>query len=327
MPVNHITREQLLAALRSQGAKDQEGWTSGEALASGIGLSRVAVWKAAQALKEAGYPIESSKKGYRLRETKSFDALSPWEFPGHTEHIHLWQHTTSTMDRARELALKGEGDGTIAIAETQEAGRGRQGRSWQSNNGGLFFTLIRRPKLAAQAYLRAVFATQLACARAIERFIDRPVALSWPNDLLVEGRKIGGVLAEFWARGDYIDWIGLGVGINVLNREEGAASLSEWSTASSRREVLAAILEEFKQGETADFTHPDLLRAWEARLVEKGKRVALSTPFHRGSKSPNDTEELTLLGVDSLGRCRVKGREGIREYGPAECSLVPLSPH
>ncbi len=325
MSVNHRSREAVLAILRSAREENSQAWTSGEHLADRLGVSRVAVWKALASLREAGYPVASSSRGYRLDGPGPRDALMPWEFPGRTGHIHRWERTDSTMERARELALRGETDGSLALAEYQEAGRGRHGRSWTSSEGGLFFTIVKRPPLAAHEYMRAVMGMQLACARAIEKETKTPIRLSWPNDLLAGGRKIAGILPEFLAKGDLIDWINLGVGINLHTAPEGAAACAQWNPALERKTLLAAILEELDAADIASFTTHELSAACEARLDAKGEKVRLIAAGHGPAADTENVSSHTprgiFLGLDSLGRCRIETAQGVREYSPAHYSI------
>lgn len=116
-------RGQILEALR-----ERTHYVSGEALSHQLGTSRVSIWKHIRGLKEDGYVIEASAKGYRL--VSSPDLLLPYEFPGLEQRIHYFPEIGSTMDAARELAKKGAGEGTIVIAEVQTRGRGRLSREW-----------------------------------------------------------------------------------------------------------------------------------------------------------------------------------------------------
>lgn len=306
-------------------------------MANELGVSRVAIWKALASLREAGYPVASCSRGYRLEGPGPRDTLMPWEFPGRTGTIHRWERTDSTMERARELALRGEADGSLALAECQEAGRGRHGRRWTSCEGGLFFTLVKRPPLAAHEYLRALMGMQVACARAITKHTKTPVRLSWPNDLLARGRKIGGILPEFMVKGDLVEWINLGVGINIHHAPEGAAACAEWTPSLERKTLLSSILEELEEPGLNSFTANDLTAEYESLLDMKGEEVLLIAATHGDRAHPSATgasarEPYTggiFLGVDSLGRCRIQTPHGIREYSPAHYSLIRAtnSPH
>jgi BirA family biotin operon repressor/biotin-[acetyl-CoA-carboxylase] ligase len=132
---------QILKALRKC-----SNYLSGEMLSNQLGTSRVSIWKQIRSLKKDGYTIEASPKGYKL--ISSPDLLLPYEFPDLEQRMRHFSEIGSTMDVARELAKKGVEEGTILIAEAQTHGRGRLSREWLSPKGGIYFTLILRPKIS-----------------------------------------------------------------------------------------------------------------------------------------------------------------------------------
>ena len=134
------TKGQILHLLRKEGDT-----VSGEVLSTALGLSRTAVWKQVRKLQELGYAIEASAKGYRL--DGSPDAPLPWEFPGREETVHYFTEVSSTMDIARKLARDGCPPFSVVVADRQTKGRGRLQRSWHSEPGGLYFTVVLRPSL------------------------------------------------------------------------------------------------------------------------------------------------------------------------------------
>ena len=134
-------KARILGALRDCG-----GYLSGQTLSQQLGVSRVAIWKHIRTLKEDGYVIQASPRGYRL--ISSPDLLLPYEFPHMEERIHYFPEIGSTMDAARELAKKGAGEGTLVIAEVQTAGRGRLSRHWFSAQGGIYCTIVLRPAIS-----------------------------------------------------------------------------------------------------------------------------------------------------------------------------------
>lgn len=154
-------------------------------------------------------------------------------------HVELLATVSSTQDVAHELASRGAPEGTLVLADEQTSGRGRQGRAWTSEPGaGIWLTLIERPTDPASADVLSL-RVGLAVARALDRFAMEPVRLKWPNDVYTEGRKLAGVLAEARWRDGAVEWVAVGVGINLRApaREPGAVGLARGAT---RLDVLSA---------------------------------------------------------------------------------------
>jgi len=161
----------------------------------------------------------------------------------------LFEEVSSTMDVAHQAAAKGAPSGTVVLAERQLSGRGRGGREWVSGpRAGIWLTLVERPWEGVPVELMSLRAG-LALAPALDRFATAPVALKWPNDLLVQGRKLGGILLEARWRDAKVEWVALGVGINLMPPSEldDSAGLREGVTAP---EVLAAIVPALQRAAT-----------------------------------------------------------------------------
>ncbi len=203
-------KSQILNILNQNGE-----FVSGETLSKHLGVSRVAVWKHIQKLQACGYVIHSSPKGYRI--VRSPDTPYPWEFPGRESRIHFLDTADSTMDIARELARKGCPDFTVVIAETQTSGRGRMDRNWYSPEGGLYFTLVIRPHIPPAMSPLVNFGTAFVLARTFQDFCGVDARVKWPNDILVNGRKVSGMLSEMEAAGDQVSFVNIGIGINMNN--------------------------------------------------------------------------------------------------------------
>jgi len=319
------TKNLILSRLRALGGAP----VSGEVLAGELGLSRVAVWKAAGALKEAGYAVEASDEGYRLKESDGEDFLYPWEFGDMEKRFRHYGETTSTMDRARELSGKGAAPGTVVVAERQSAGKGRAGRSWVSETGGLFFTMTLAPGAPLLRCGRVAAAAQLAACAALEKAVGRGARPRWPNDVYARGGKIAGVLVEVEASGDRISRLSLGIGVNVNKRPEGAASCAELAGRRvSRREVLAAFLAAFEKEKP--FEDGSLPARWNAAAEGVGGRVRLIDPGHgaRGDRCGQRTERADSLGagvfsgIDELGRAIVETNVGVEYREPGSASLI-----
>ncbi len=206
-------RQAILRALR-QGRP-----ISGEALAQEAGVSRAAVWKHIARLRREGYEICSSPGvGYYLKG--SLDILLPEdlaEVAAGGWRIILHRELPSTQEAARRLALEGTSERTIVLAERQTVGRGRVGRSWFSPLGGLYLSLILRPKLAPPEASRLPLLAGVAVARTIRKTSGLEPNLKWPNDVLIGSRKVAGILCELGAETDRVNYVILGIGVNVNN--------------------------------------------------------------------------------------------------------------
>jgi BirA family biotin operon repressor/biotin-[acetyl-CoA-carboxylase] ligase len=324
------TRAFILRELR----KDPGVPVSGEDLAGGLGVSRVAVWKGVRSLIAAGYPIESGESGYRLPPVWNDDFLYPWEFGEREARFRYFKTTGSTMDRARELADPPASGvsrapfpaGTVVTAEIQSAGRGRRGRDWASPPGGLFFTVLEKPNLAVADYSLFSLAAQIGAARSAAALCGREARLRWPNDVYAGGKKVAGVLTELSGEGDRIRWISCGVGLNVNNRPGGteAASCAEIAGRSlSRREGLRIFLDEFEKLEAGD--PGEICRLWNSLAEGIGATVKVIGADHGEGKDPKTTKTLgtgVFAGIDPRGRCIIRNETGETRYSPGAASLV-----
>jgi len=272
--VNKMKRN-ILKILR--GNRD---YVSGQVLSKGLGVSRVSIWKHIRNLKEDGYVIEASAKGYQL--LSSPDLLFPCEFPNWEQKIHHFWKIRSTMDVAKELAVKGAQEKTIVIAESQTHGRGRLGREWISPKGGIYFTLILRPKISPMYAPRLNLMASIAVARVIRSCYGLKAELKWPNDVLIRGKKVCGILAEMGAETDVINFVNLGIGINantsVSQYEKRATSLKEeLGKEISRKEFLNSVLKEIDEDQVL-LTNGDLLGEWRNLSATLGRDVRIITP-------------------------------------------------
>ena len=285
-------KQSLLAMLRESPEP-----LSGEALSQQLGVSRVTVWKHVQALQRLDYPIEASRRGYHMKGGD--DVLQPWEFPGREERIHCHPEIDSTMNAARELARQGCPAFTVVTAERQHQGRGRMQRAWHSRDGGLYFTIVLRPELPAALGSLVTFAAGVVWAQVLAGDYGIPVGLKWPNDLLVEERKLSGLLAEMETRGDMVRFVNVGVGLNVNNdpgrHEPRAVSLKEVvGRPLSRRVLLTRFLDRFE----ARITTRDLdgvIAEWKPLSVTLDRPVSIQTIHDTLSGIARDVDETGAL--------------------------------
>lgn len=202
--------------------KNMQSFISGEVLSRELGITRSAIWKRVKALRTQGYIIEASpSKGYRLLSIP--DILSSKEIKDSINcsiqiigrEVYVFQEIDSTNIKGMELGDKGYSEGTIILAETQNMGKGRLGRSWISPKGNIYLSVILRPNiLPSQAPLITLMAA-VASASALRNAFNIGVYIKWPNDLLINSKKVGGILTEMKSEIDRISYIVLGIGVNV----------------------------------------------------------------------------------------------------------------
>lgn len=211
------TNEELILGFLADGGDD---YTSGEALSDKLGLSRTAVWKHVESLREKGYRIDAAPaRGYRLVEVP--DRLSTLELaPLLNTHdigrvVHYEEACTSTNEIAYQLAREGSFHGELVIAERQTAGRGRRGRTWVSPSGlNLYCSIVLRPELPPQRAPELTLVTAVALAQTL-RDAGVEAQIKWPNDVQVGGKKIGGILTELSAEPERVHFVIVGVGVNL----------------------------------------------------------------------------------------------------------------
>ncbi|RPI32190.1 MAG: biotin--[acetyl-CoA-carboxylase] ligase [Actinomycetota bacterium] len=237
--------------------RESPGFVSGEVISARLGISRNAVHKHVKSLRKRGYQILGiSRRGYKL-EAEPVKLVVPvitemTQGSMFGRSFRYYDEIESTNVEAKELARAGAPEGTVVIAELQLAGRGRLGRRWTSPAGkGLLFSVILRPTLPmSRAHMLTIVAA-VAAARGIETQTDAAVRIKWPNDLFVGDRKAGGILLEVAGEQDVVEWVIVGIGINV-NTEYAELPVDLRRTAISlkmatgdpvdRSELLARIL-------------------------------------------------------------------------------------
>lgn len=311
--------------------KEAKDYISGQELCERLGVSRTAVWKVIRQLQEEGYEIEAVRnRGYRLVE--SGDVLSQAELESliKTEtagrRVTYFDQVDSTNNEARRLAEQGAPDGTLVVAELQTSGKGRRGRSWTSPPGtGIWMSLILRPDFAP---LHASMLT-LAAAMAVETGIRQATGLDcrikWPNDIVLEGKKICGILTEMSTEEDCIRYVVIGIGINVNIREfpeeirETATSLVLVSGEQVRRApIVAAVIEAWERyyGRFKETLDMSLLKSeYNARLVNREREVKVLAPkgdYCGISRGINDRGELLVELEDGQVREVISGEVSVR---------------
>lgn len=274
--------------------REKDGYVSGQELCNKFGVSRTAVWKVMNQLKEEGYGIEAApNKGYRLKTNP--DVLSFSELKSRIQNewagkrIYYYEETGSTNIDAKRLGEEGGVHGTVVAADKQNAGRGRRGRSWQSPAGkDIYFTILLRPEFAPDKAAGLTLVMALSVARAIEGVCGVEAGIKWPNDVVLNGKKICGILTEMNVETDYIQYVVIGVGINVNldampeEIEQTATSiLLESGKETARAELLQEVLKRFEENyETyeRDLNLSNMLEEYNRHLVNRNKQVRVLDP-------------------------------------------------
>lgn len=242
-------------------AKPQE-FVSGEEIARGMGISRAAIWKEIESLRALGYKIEAKpRRGYRLNQIP--DKLYPWEvqdglttqFIGRS--IVYFDKADSTNNRAKEALKAAPADGTLVLAETQSAGRGRLGRAWFSpSSSGIWMSLILKPTLSVADIPKLTMMAAVALRKGILQATGAEVLIKWPNDLLLNGKKVCGILAELSGEADRLTHLIIGMGLNVNQQKEdfpdelqtiGSSLRIALGKALDRRELLKSLLRHLEE--------------------------------------------------------------------------------
>jgi BirA family transcriptional regulator, biotin operon repressor / biotin---[acetyl-CoA-carboxylase] ligase len=310
------TTDRRLAALLTLLSENATIVISGARIAREIGVSRSTVWRWVEQLRKLGVQAKGQRSsGYFLEKVP--DILTPdllrKRLKGNLfgkRVLHFFQ-TDSTNRVAMELGYAGEPEGTVVMAEAQTAGRGRSGRTWHSERGtGLYFTVLLRPRLSpAQAPLLTMLAGISAHA-AVQALTGLVPELKWPNDLLLNGKKFGGILTEMHAEPNAVRFVIVGIGINV-NQEKFPAELSAIATSLRREsgrltyrlELLARLLSQFE----SDYNR--FLREGPGFVVERfqsvssfaqGRRVRVQTgtEWYAGTTAGLSPEGLLLVARD-----------------------------
>jgi BirA family biotin operon repressor/biotin-[acetyl-CoA-carboxylase] ligase len=285
------TDAQILSALRRAG----DDSVSGTELSLELGISRAAIWARIEELRGLGYDIEAGPhRGYRLLSTPDVlyadDLLSQL---GRTKvigrDIRVFEETTSTNDVIEKLARDGVKEGAVVFAESQTRGRGRLGRRWMSPaRKGLWFSVLLRPELQPQETTQLTVASATALARAIRSATGLQPEIKWPNDLLIRGRKLAGILTELHAELDRVKYVILGIGVDVnLNAGDFPPDLRKGSTSLKveagrpilRSELAVGILraldEDYARVCSGRFS--DVADEWEAACSTLGHEVIIRT--------------------------------------------------
>lgn len=301
-------RKELLNAF----SKSEGSFISGQALADILGCSRTAVWKHIDELRKAGFEVEAvRKKGYRLLEKP--DKLSENEVRIGLEtkvlgqHIIHFESIDSTQKVAQQAAYDSCPEGTVILAEEQTKGRGRMARPWHSKKSdGIWMSIVLKPKLPPQKAPQFTLIAAVAVVQAIEETAGLSPEIKWPNDILLNGKKITGILTELQAESDTINALIIGIGVNV-NQEDFPEELAGIATSLaiekgehiSRVKLVQSILRYLEKyyGIYMEQGFGPLKLLWESYALSIGKRIIARTLSGEVAG--------TALGITSDGILRV----------------------
>lgn len=301
--------------------KAQDGFISGQAICQELGVSRTAIWKYINALKQDGYEIESApRRGYRLLHSP--DVITREELSGYIPKdvlhggIYYFESIDSTNEEAKRAAACSAPDESLFVADYQTAGKGRRGRAWISPKGeDIFFSILLRPDIPTESASMLTLVAALAAAAVSEKYSGEPCQIKWPNDIVLHNRKICGILTEMGIEMDEIDYVVIGIGFN-LNRTEFEGDIAD--TASSiqketgkqvvRAAFLADYLIEFMRRYRQFVREKDLasfVQEYNAHLINIGRRV----------KILRRNQELirTACGINNRGELILTDENGVRE--------------
>lgn len=317
-------RKKIIEMLSNSG----EEFISGESISKELGISRAAVWKHINYLKENGYEIEAiNKKGYRIVDMNS-DVIIPEQVSANLDtkfvgqNIKYFHEIDSTNNYAKEK-FEDLIDGTLIISEMQTAGKGRLGKNWQSNSGeGIWMSIILKPDIPVY---KAPFLTLVAGAAILNAFRNLGVdaEIKWPNDIVLNGKKICGILTEMVAEVEKVGCVIIGMGINVNTMlfpgelSEKATSLKKEGIVINRIDIIREIIHEFEKFYIAYIEYgnrEDIIGICRKYSVLIGKDVYLVKKEHR--------EKVYCMDISNYGNLVVKHDDGeVEEIISGEVSV------
>lgn len=309
-------KTRILKELREAG-----DYVSGQELCNKLGVSRTAVWKHIKNLREEGYEIDSvTNKGYRLTACPDILSVDAVSSSLHTrwlgKELKYYDSLDSTNLEIRRLAETGAVHGTTVICEEQTMGKGRRGRSWLGEAGcGIWMSFLLHPDIAAEHTSMLTILTALAVEAAIYETTGIQSQIKWPNDIIVNGKKVCGILTEMSMQMDEVNYVVVGLGINVNIREfpddlkEKATSLQiESGTMFNRAPLAAKVLEYFEKYYEEFLKTEDLSKFadhYNQLLVHMNQKIKVT----RGSK-----EEIFLSrGINHQGELMVEDDFGRKQ--------------
>ncbi len=320
-----MVKDDVLALLE----KNRGRFVSGQTIADILSVSRNAVWKAVKALESKGYAIESvTNKGYRLSsDTDPISKQSILKYLQNTEFysVDVRKSVTSTNDIIKQLAVAGETQGKVVIAESQTGGKGRRGRAFFSpQRSGVYMSILLRPMLAAADSLKITTAAAVAVAAAVDDVFGVHTKIKWVNDVYLNDKKICGILTEasLSVENGGLDYAVLGIGINVTEPEGGfpdeikdiAGAICSSADSDRRSQLCAQVLDRFFW-HYVNINSRDFLSEYRNRSLLDGKTVTVI--------KASENYPATVVGIDDDFRLIVDTNEGRQYLSTGEVSIKP----
>lgn len=276
--------------------KEREGYLSGQELCEKFDVSRTAVWKVMKQLETEGYEIEAVRnKGYRLKRTgdllSRMELLSSMQTEWAGKEVLYFEETDSTNTEIKKAAEQNAVHGTLAVADYQSMGKGRRGRSWTSPHGvGIWMSILLRPKLHPSCASMLTLVAALAVADGIREACGLDAKIKWPNDIVVNGKKVCGILTEMSTELDCINYVVVGIGINANTVEFpeelnpiATSLLLETGERVSRSRVIREVMTALEGYYALFLEHQDmsaLLQTYNERLANKDNAVRVLASEH-----------------------------------------------
>ena len=318
-------KNEILRALR-----ETDSYVSGQELCRKLGVSRTAVWKNIRSLQEDGYEIEAvTNRGYRLAGVP--DTIAEEEVASRLQtermgrQIRYFSRIDSTNQYAKRIAEEGAPDGTLIIADEQTAGKGRSGRTWVTPPAeAIAFTLLLRPKLSPDRISMVTLVMGLAVTNAVNSLYGVSAGIKWPNDVVIKGRKLCGILTEMSAEVRQANYIVIGVGINAnltsfpeVIKEIATSLKLELGRDINRAELIARVMAEFERLYAEFEAQGDL-----GAVMQEYNELCLNAGSKVRVLDPNGEYTGTSRGINSMGELLVETEDGkMQEVYAGEVSV------
>jgi len=307
---------------------DQGKYVSGQMICDELDVSRTAVWKHVNMLRDEGYDITSSGgHGYSLGETK--DILNSYEIGrriGFSIPVHFFDSLDSTNNKAKEIAASGKSGISLVVCSRQEGGRGRMGRTFESaNDKGAWCSFILKPEMDPEKALLITVAAAVAVAGTIEEAYGIKAGIKWPNDIIIDDRKVCGILTEMNCETNVINYIVLGIGINLLQEKEDFTDDVSMIAGSMygitglrvpRSEIIASLCYNIQEvyrlvlNDEAD----KILELWNEYNITDGREIVI---IRNG-----ESMEAKAIGITRKGSLVARSADGgMNEYNSGEISI------